>query len=496
MPPFGSPMSVASSKKRVREEHDRFPSNIGYNVDLKAFALNPPLAFTFDASGRLEPDDTSHKHASSEIWWKSSGGAETGAFIPIFNSPGFHGQRCGGICVLCADAGRLKVIWTGVGGGTRQLLDHSPDHDLHRSSHLPTMRDATASPLLLWRANRSWAATCVENGFAQSSSEDSYLKEFVGVVGGEGNVVLGSHAVLKEDHFRPMYAEARRDLKSLIQDVCYLSAQVDFWKAPGAFQHSYIGFVLDGIQPFTWEKLVLPVCISRAWGTHSSSHILRFLDDVGGKFGVRRGSKLVGAVADNALRSFLDSCGEGKASDSAGASRSPACMYSSGCACHTINLAIDDLFEDDVLGKDGKPKTSRGSAQAKALLLAVHDAFLEFKRTPIFAEVLEREQLEEYHKTLAPMLDVSGRWYSRYLMLERALLVIPAMVRALADPRCMGNDKASPYTRQLLSARENLPYLLAILKPAYDVSKVLEANDAHIGMLLGCVSRLEKDFKV
>ncbi|KAJ8877603.1 hypothetical protein PR048_022058 [Dryococelus australis] len=188
-----------------------------------------------------------------------------------------------------------------------------------------------------------------------------------------------------------MYTTVRNRVEKLLSSVRYAAVTTDMWTSDSAlsFLTVKVHFVSEFSETILHSLVLTTVPMT---DSHTGENIVSFLEKVLHEWNILR--KTVGIVTDNGAN----------IKKAIGILKKPHLS----CVAHTLNLIVNDAIND----------TDLAPILKKFLALVSH-----FKSSSTAAEKLRNMQRQMGEMELKLKQDVSTRWNSRLLMLERLLVV-------------------------------------------------------------------------
>lgn len=202
-------------------------------------------------------------------------------------------------------------------------------------------------------------------------------------------------------------------------------------------------------------------------GSHTGVAIATVVKEVAQSYGIPQ-DRILYCCTDNA--SNMDSCVEELSKVS------PTLRIY--CACHWLQLAVNDAIRESPLVEAVEHLKDYVAYVGKSSLAA--------------------EKLEGIQKTMYPhkqprkvVKEVETRWYSRYLMCQRAVDLEPAIVSHLSDLN--NSEKTLDISGLKVEHFIQLKYVTACLRPFYDATMELEGDkDSSISLVFPRLQRILK----
>jgi len=311
----------------------------------------------------------------------------------------------------------------------------------------------------LWRLNRMWTVSLLTDGLPLSLGEGDGMRWFLqkALQGFKPN----SHGTILRNHVKPLYELMRATQSRGIVPGTKYSICIDGWKCPksahSASNRSCVGVAAYAINN-QFELEVHAVAVRRVRGSHSSETLYATVLEVLSDWGLKV-EDVVSSTTDNHNT-------ETKVSSML---RDKFGVAQMRCICHTIQLAIRDLFAlVDVVKDIGN------SAHELVSVLGEFGTILE---------ALEAEQVALGKPVLRLLQDVCTRWNSTYRMLDRLWTVWPELQVILKRPLCTTNSRVSDAYSKVKDVVTDIPFLLTILAPFKAMTELMESLDGFASMM-------------
>lgn len=257
---------------------------------------------------------------------------------------------------------------------------------------------------------------------------------------------------------------------------CWFSVFIDGWKAPKGRASSnhrhFLGVVIATVDPLFVQR-ILTVSVKRIRGPHSADNMREMLEALLAGVGVPL-TAVANIITDNhateclVATSLLEKTGG----------------HHSRCYCHTLDLAVDDVFAKVPF--------------AKNILEVSHDCVQLFANHHRLVEALENAQSGVIGGLKRLVSDVETRWNSSLEMMMRLHLLfqyVEAVVTSFKNDKRAGAACVTMAAR-LAGIKQDLPFFMQILIYVKEASDYMESHAGTLGMLMLTQDNLENNLRV
>jgi BED zinc finger len=402
-------------------------------------AVPVPVAPTTSKAGK--------RAVSSSVWQH---------FNAVFD-PANPSKRSGGTCFHCGALVPTKSANTS--GLHRHLESAHPEiaRTLQKKGTLPENKQR--------RLERALGIMILTDSTPLSIMEKRGFQLFVRELN-PGFRIPDRHTVYK-NHISKLWKTHHEDISKDFDDRPFMLI-IDTWDAArGPMSACHRGFL--GVYATTvtlqWQRVHACLGIVRVRDHHDAPKLLARTREILAEYKLAERNMAALASDNNKTETAVAQALKGSAD-----------TYHVRCYAHTLNLAVDDVFEV--------------VERAATILSVCHEIVGAFMSRRLRGDALERVQrvAAPDHKPLSLVQNNDTRWNSEYMMLGRLAKLYPFVDSVLKDE----NTPAVTALRgRLFSVISDVPYLLTILKRCKIATDRMESERGLLSQLLPVSDDLE-----